>query len=372
MLLATLLVATGCGDEQDKQASGEPSRLHATLEETLTLGAEQDRPLEELFSSPRFVATSGDRIYVADQKENRIKVFGAQGQFQRVIGSQGQGPGEFQRIIAMAVDDDGTVLIADQQNGRITRLSPEGEVLDSHPLTVSPRLIAPLESGYLLGFRGERDSLFHLYDSTFAEETSTFGALSNHGNAEEPFWRLSHGFDPGDVALSQNGNAFVYTPRLYGGKLYRYEKRNGQWQLDQPWPGHSTSEKAYELIDREPPEGTMWQKTYHRDEQYTALLNAVTEGVFQLQDGRVIHITRRAIGDDHPLYLEVFDKSGRLTGHRRLQWADTSSSKASLNSLRIRVAAKDEEDRFYLIDGTELPVVRAARLHIEQLTGEGE
>ena len=53
------------------------------------------------------------RIYVTDSLNCRIQVFEADGQFQRVFGSAGDGPGHFSRPKGVAVDRAGHVYVVD-------------------------------------------------------------------------------------------------------------------------------------------------------------------------------------------------------------------------------------------------------------------
>ena len=60
-------------------------------------------------------------IYVADFYNNRVQVFGPDGTFLSAFGEAGDGPGHFDKAIAVAVADDGTVFIADFGNNRVQK-----------------------------------------------------------------------------------------------------------------------------------------------------------------------------------------------------------------------------------------------------------
>jgi sugar lactone lactonase YvrE len=80
---------------------------------------------------PQAVAIGPDgNVYVGDQGSHVVQVFTPQGQFVRTIGAAGQRPGELSAVGALAVADDGSLLVADGRN-RIDRFHPGGSLLSS-------------------------------------------------------------------------------------------------------------------------------------------------------------------------------------------------------------------------------------------------
>jgi hypothetical protein len=69
-------------------------------------------------------------VFVADGYRNaRILEYAADGTKIREWGSAGTGPGEFRLPHSVQVDDAGVVYVADRENGRIQRFTPEGRYL---------------------------------------------------------------------------------------------------------------------------------------------------------------------------------------------------------------------------------------------------
>jgi DNA-binding beta-propeller fold protein YncE len=79
---------------------------------------------------PDYAAVSPDRkLYVTDQRGNRIQVFDLDGTFLRTIGGPGSGPGRFDQPEDLAFDKDGNLWVADGDNHRVQVLTPEGKFL---------------------------------------------------------------------------------------------------------------------------------------------------------------------------------------------------------------------------------------------------
>lgn len=115
-----------------------------TLHERLRLGSAggSDEPESDEFAFVSSVALGPDgRVYVADLRRSRISVFDTLGVLQRVMGREGQGPGEFVDLFSIAWLDD-RLLALDVGNARVGVFSSEGAWVDQRPasgsLTASP------------------------------------------------------------------------------------------------------------------------------------------------------------------------------------------------------------------------------------------
>lgn len=79
---------------------------------------------------PDYVSVGPDRkVYVTDQRGNKIEVFELDGKHLRTIGSAGAGPGQFDQPEDLAFDKDGNLWVADGDNHRIQVLTPEGKFI---------------------------------------------------------------------------------------------------------------------------------------------------------------------------------------------------------------------------------------------------
>jgi DNA-binding beta-propeller fold protein YncE len=82
------------------------------------------------FDFPRGIAadTKGN-ILVADTNNGRIQKFSPDGVFLSVIGRMGQEPGEFREPCGIAIDSSGDIYVADVSNQRVQKLKPDGTFL---------------------------------------------------------------------------------------------------------------------------------------------------------------------------------------------------------------------------------------------------
>ena len=79
-----------------------------------------------LFFGPRDIVLIGeDRLLVTDTGNHRLQMLDRDGNFITNVGSFGNGPGQFNEPVGLAVALDGSVYVADTWNGRIQQLSPE-------------------------------------------------------------------------------------------------------------------------------------------------------------------------------------------------------------------------------------------------------
>jgi len=105
--------------------------VHAVLvpEPILTIGA-IDGPDEVLFGRIVSVAVDGaGRLIVADEQNGEIRIFDAAGAHLQTIGGSGEGPGEFRNLGGAWTTAEGTIVAVDTRLDRITRFGPGGELV---------------------------------------------------------------------------------------------------------------------------------------------------------------------------------------------------------------------------------------------------
>src|SRR5438093_1841172 len=82
------------------------------------------------FDHPAEVATdASDFVYVADQYNNRIEKFTADGAFVLAWGQYGTAPGSLYHPTGLAIGTNGEVYVVEHQNHRVSRFSRVGDFL---------------------------------------------------------------------------------------------------------------------------------------------------------------------------------------------------------------------------------------------------
>lgn len=71
-----------------------------------------------------------------------LQIFDSNGQFVRKIGSEGSGAGQFKFPRGLCVDQEGSVVVADRNNDRVSQLTLSGRFV-RHLLTKDDGLKAP-------------------------------------------------------------------------------------------------------------------------------------------------------------------------------------------------------------------------------------
>ena len=112
----------------------------------LVLG--RDGPEDALFGAPEDMALLADGgIAVADGIGPRVLMFSPDGGFPRLVGSPGEGPGEYRRVTGLVGLPDGGVLVHDGRLLRLSRFDSLGHLQSTRrfePLWQSVRSIAPM------------------------------------------------------------------------------------------------------------------------------------------------------------------------------------------------------------------------------------
>ena len=286
-------------------------------------------------------------LVVLDAFNKRVVVIGPDGQLVRVIGREGEGPGEFQQIQALAVWRDGRVAVPDVEHSAIQVFNPDGEfekfvrlVGDDGPLS------------YALGHEEIRadplgDRLIAQgLDGVLVEMANFASRLTGHEEDEAP----PRADDRALETLDLSGDVIVQEPILQGWRAPRAEPRLTAETLED-WPKvvQSIRDRYYEpgLHWDVLPDGTI---AYSDSSAYAVKLAS--------PDGSVTDVLRR------PFSPEVV--SGRIRQatiafhlQRREEWlANNSSSTGPLPPQDPEVARQRIRDRgFY----DQIPVVRGIR-----------
>jgi hypothetical protein len=101
-----------------------------TFQEVLSVGAGED-PEKSFAEVGFFVVSDNGHIYASDVKDRKIKVFDDEGQFVRIIGKSGEGPGELSWPSNIQMTPQNELMIEDAANRRMSFFSLDGEFIRS-------------------------------------------------------------------------------------------------------------------------------------------------------------------------------------------------------------------------------------------------
>jgi hypothetical protein len=162
------------------------------------------------FDEPRGIAVAPDgTVVVADSNNGRIQRFAGDGTFLDEFGSPGEGPGMLEEPNGLAVDARGHVHVADALNDRVQEFAPDGSFVRSwdDASFYGPRDVAVGEDGtlYVLD-QGRARVVVRAADGTISE----FGSFgSGDGQFDDP---TGLGVGGGRIAVAdpRNGRIVVF------------------------------------------------------------------------------------------------------------------------------------------------------------------
>lgn len=128
-----------------------------------TFGSRGEGPGQ--FLMPRYIAVSGDRVYVSDQLNHRVNVFDLDGKALSSIGTFGVRAGQLNAPRGVAVDSSGTLYVADGGNHRVCTFGADGRfgsVIVDGGLLDSPHGLGVDSAGELWIADGSSGRLFAL------------------------------------------------------------------------------------------------------------------------------------------------------------------------------------------------------------------
>lgn len=344
---------TACTPAADSDA------LDVRFTETLRLGSDDpDAPDHALFTLVSAATTdTAGRIYLTDVQSPTIRVYERDGTFLRSIGQGGSGPGEFESIGALHVDRHGRLLVADRSQARITAFTRRGELIDTYPLPDIQRItqVHDLSDGRFLVVGAHDGHLVHVVDADFEAIEASLAPIDEARPSDEELGAMWLRFSPGHVQ-PLGSDAFVYAPSAYAGQLYRYERNaEGTWHRTEAIEGFTRHDApvtftAFDRAERvdvpfTTPEG-----------RYAGQFHVMSQGLFQMPDGPLVHVSMQEAGDRIDLLAEFFDADGTYRGYAVI---DTTSS----HDLQTRTL--DDDGALYLSDTRDVPRLRRVAVELE-------
>lgn len=224
-----------------------PPVPYAANELTLTAAQSFGSGGDGQLNAPRNVAVGLDgNVYVADSGNNRIVVFGPDGQFVRAWGSAGSGPSQFNEPWGLAVDKE-YVYVADTWNYRIQKFTLTGDLVQmfgsggasADPnVYFGPRAIALWgDNQLLITDTGNHRVQVVTRDGVFVSQFGGQGGAN--GQFNEP------------VGLAAGADGAIFVAEAWNRRVQQFTSgfaAVGTWAVD-AWGGTDIGNKPYIALD---------------------------------------------------------------------------------------------------------------------------
>jgi hypothetical protein len=154
------------------------------------------------------------RVFILDRQAREIRVFDEKGQFVRVIGGPGQGPGEFSDPVGLGWGAEGELWVVDQRASRYLAFDSAGAFLRQEPRTSS--LFAPYWRG-----RIDADGIFWEFDWVDVDRGGRQQVMirAADGVATAPDTVRIPQFEPDSYVLERDGQVFARRAVPFGPQL---------------------------------------------------------------------------------------------------------------------------------------------------------
>jgi hypothetical protein len=254
--------STAEGIETVRTVSGSRWGGAPRLVEELAIGEEVGDDAY-LFGAISDAWDTGERIYVVDMQVPVVRAYDERGRFLHQVGGVGQGPGEYNRPVGIAVTEDGRVLVTDLEGARLNVFGPDGEHVDDWGLG-SPQAAL----GLLLADNGDiYTRVIELPDrmgSGPVEIKEGMQQVGSEGHVGEPIYPPDLEWEPPTVQVDVGNNSMQmailpFTPRVQwdlapGGQVITGVGNEYRFEIHSPDGGVKMVEKAWEPVRVNPDE----------------------------------------------------------------------------------------------------------------------
>ena len=337
-----------CGCTADDPAS---STASVRFEETLQIGTDDPEAPDHQLYSQVAAATVGPNgtIFAVDARTGGIRVYDADGTFQRTIGTRGRGPGAFRGVSAMHVDAEGHLLVADPAQSRITAFSRSGELLDTYSLPGVRRVtdIVPLSSGRYALVGAGKGHLLHVVDSTFSTTRARLVPRESVHATDHKLGRVIKPYFAGHGAVLDD-KRIVFAPGFYSGTIRVFTETDTAWTQTATYEspnGRDTPVTITKLDNAERVDLPIRMQ----NGQFAAQMHAVSWGLHTPEGKGLVHVFAQESDAGLELTVERFTMEGARRG---TVIADTASA------LNLRPLAMDADGNLYLSDTRDVPQLR--------------
>ena len=186
--------SAGVAIAYSRMDAGDTIGWGVTATPTVDIGVHEGDPAYQFFRISWVSRLPNGELAVVNAGSQEIRFYSADGTHTRSVGRAGDGPNEFRLPLGLMGRAQDSLTIWDLQTRRLTILSPEGEFVETTPVTerlLNPNALGVMSDGSLVLL----DELFDIPEQGFAEIQMQV-ILHRPGSAmmdtlgQWPFWRI--------------------------------------------------------------------------------------------------------------------------------------------------------------------------------------
>jgi hypothetical protein len=305
---------------------------------------------------------SSGNLYICDMNAHNIKAFTPEGQFIKVIGRPGQGPGEFNHPYRIAALGNG-ILVWDMDNERLCALTAEGEFLKSIPVQRAegrPQKMKSLPDGNVVIEKeivhfGEKDIPQDCIIQIAAPDLTLKKTILSH-----PIWRnkyrkiqgmftnILQPFSPGvhwdvtpqgDIVIGFSADYSIEIHHAEKGKLSAFSHKHDPVKVtDEDKEIYFSSLYFGPLGDAK--KGI--PKELRNMHEFPKVKPAFT-GLLVDPEGNILVFPSRKAGGKSDIVFDAFDSEGRFIGKVRAATTSSFPSRSKVDKEFIWSIERDDE-----------------------------
>ena len=296
------------------------------------IGGVSETKKEFYFKMPASIAVDKENnLYISENNGTKIIKCSKEGNWIRMIGGKGAGPGEFKHIEKMFITDDNEILVKDQINGRYMFLSLDGSYLKSIPIGGENRkfyklnnffdgkLYAQVQVNENMSKHGNK---FVVVDKNLEEKITSFGYSSIFWDYETVMGKIQDDLCDLNTLCGSNSRFWV-SKSYYDGRIFLFDKQK-QWKLT-VFEGKRLSHSSYEIMEKQAGSGRPNSNGYSYFSMGNSLsgsgkatyIKVITKsiGLFEYNNKYIINFIAHQKGKDKVLFgLELFSIEGNYLG----------------------------------------------------------
>lgn len=308
-----IFIISACSNEPEN----ETNTKYSTAEEVLTLNNKNLPEGNPIISFVSLVTTDDENnIYLVDARTSKIHSYTNDLSHRWSAGGKGDGPGLFNMISALYVDDQ-QLYVYEYANSTMTLYTLSGERLrewsfgeSGHPINNIRRT----SNGkfFTTGLNEKNGAMLNVYSDDFKNRTSRFIKISGLFTTESPELekQVLRNY-PGSV-IPAGDSTLIYAPAAYSGQLPVYNMNSaGNWKKIDTVQGYKNIETP--LFFSKSSDGNSNRTLLsgydpNNGSYFHAEFNSMSRGLYELNDGRIAHLSLRLNESDQwDLIIEYFD-----------------------------------------------------------------